>query len=332
MTVGNHACLLHKNAVVIDGHCDTVHLFSGSKGPYVFGERNKIGHIDLPRLQEGGVKLQFFALCIEPEHKSCGALRRTLTLIEHFWRVMGNYNESVTVVQSSDDINTGLKQHKLSVILALEGAEALESREILHIFHRLGLRCVGLTWNHRNLLADGVGVGASAGGMTELGREMVREMNKLGILVDASHLAPRGFYDLLEIAAVPIVVTHANAAGLCPHPRNLSDDQLRALRDTGGVIGINFYPPFVCEDGHADMNRLLDHFCYIAERFGTEILGIGSDFDGISKAVTGLDDVSKLPLVTAGLLKRGFTDEEVSMILGGNFLRVIQKNFDTREC
>jgi membrane dipeptidase len=318
--------MLHREAVVVDGHCDTIHLFRGIRGPYVFEHKNVVGHVDLPRLREGGVDIQFFALYIEPEYKPYSALVRTLTLMEHFWREMGKHTDSVKVIQSVNDLNHSIDNRKLGVVMALEGAEGLESTEILHMLHRLGLRSVGLTWNQRNQLADGVGVGESAGGLTSFGKEMVREMNSLGILVDAAHVATRGFNDILDVSTSPIVVTHANAYGVCPHRRNLSDEQLKALRDAGGVVGLTFYPPFVHESGEAGLEELLDHFCYIAQRFGSDILGLGADFDGISRSVTGLEDVSKLPMLTKGLIQRGFSESEVKKILGENFLRVLRSN------
>jgi len=319
---------LHREAVVIDAHCDTVRLFNAINTPYHFGQRNNVGHLDLPRLIEGGVKIQFFALYVEQEYKTCAALKRTLILMEHFLHEMGKHTGSVKVIKSWHDLEEALADGKLGAIFALEGAEALENVEILHILYRLGLRSVGLTWNERNMLADGVGAGRNPGGLTALGREMVREMNQLGILVDAAHLAPRGFCELLTESSLPVIVTHANAAGICCHKRNLSDDQLRLLRDNEGVVGLTFYPPFIADSAACGIESLLDHFCYIAERFGVSILGLGSDYDGISTVVTGLDDVSMLPNLTAALLRRGFSSQEVREILGENFLRVIKKNLE----
>lgn len=319
---------LHRDAVVVDAHCDTVLLFNGMKELYQFGQRSEVGHLDLPRLREGGVNVQFFALYVEPEYKASAAINRTLTLREHFLFEMGKHTENVTVIKSWHDLETSLTKNRLGAILALEGAEALENVEILNIFYRLGLRSVGLTWNQRNMLADGVAAGRNPGGLTDLGREMVREMNRLGILVDAAHLAPRGFCELLEESSLPIVVTHANAAGICAHRRNLSDDQLRLLRDNDGVVGLTYYPPFVNLTVACGLESLLDHFCYIADRFGVNILGLGSDYDGIPNVVNGLEDVTKLPKLTAALLQRGFSPKEVKLILGENFLRVIKKNFE----
>lgn len=322
-----HAQNLHRDAVVVDGHCDTVHLFYGLKGPYRFGAENAVGHVDLPRLRKGGVDVQFFALCVERRFKPCSALRRALVLLEIFSREMDENKDSVTVVLDKKGLHEALLAGKLAAVLTLEGGDPLEGEiEILHLFYKLGLRGLGLTWNERNGLADGVDVGSSSGGLTDLGRRVVMEMNRLGMLVDAAHLAERGFYELLELSTSPVIVSHANAAGVCSHRRNLTDDQLRALRDHGGVVGMTFYPPFVTGRAEAKLEDLLDHFCYVAERFGTDLLGLGSDFDGIPQALPELGDVSALPNLTEGLLRRGFSDMEVRLILGGNFLRVLEKN------
>lgn len=315
----------HREAVVVDAHCDTVHLFRGIKGPYAFGEANDVGHVDLPRLLQGGVDLQFFALFTEAEYKPCGALGRALYLLEHFHREMGKVKEKVKLIRTRSDLENSLSGNQLGALLTLEGGEPLESGlEILQVFYRLGLRGAGLTWDQRNALADGVGVGKAAGGLTKQGRAIVREMNRLGMVVDAAHMAPRGFYDVLEISEAPVVVTHANIAGVHPHERNITDCQLRALRDHGGVLGLTFLPMFINGEREAGLDSLLDHYCYAAERFGPEILGIGADYDGITETVTGLENVSLLPLLTKGLFARGFSMAEVSGILGGNFLRVLR--------
>ncbi|MGI6658261.1 MAG: dipeptidase [Dethiobacteraceae bacterium] len=316
--------LTSNNLYIVDGHCDTVYHFRHTE-EYNFAQRNERGHIDLPRLQEGGVALQFFALFIEPEFKPYQTVTRVLQLAEHFLAEMEKNCAHVQIVKTQQDLDDARAQRKLAALMTLEGAEPLEGGvEILHILYRLGLRGVGLTWNQRNGLADGVGVGAGAGGLTELGKDMVREMNRLGIIVDGAHLAPRAFYDLLETSNKPVVITHANAYQLCAHPRNLTDEQLRALRDQGGVIGLTFFPTFIVEQGPASLADLLDHFCYIADRFGTELLGVGADYDGIESTVTELPDVSKLPLLVKGLQDRGFTEKEVRQIMGENFLRIVR--------
>jgi membrane dipeptidase len=314
---------LHRQAVVVDAHCDTVRLLRGSSGRYSFKQRNRSGHLDWPRLLEGGVDLQLFAVCVAPFKTGCGALSRALTMLESFHRMLEDNGDEPVLVLDRAALSDCESRGKPAVMLTVEGGEPLEGRvEVLHILYRLGVRGFGLTWNDRNLLADGVGVGRSAGGLTAFGRRVVKELNRLGMIVDAAHLARRAYFELLDASATPVIVSHANAAAVSNHRRNLDDEQLSALREQGGVVGLSFYPPFVSGRKDAALDDLLDHFCYIAERFGVEMLGLGSDYDGIPSTVTGLEDVSRLPVLTASLLERGFTEDEVRMVLGGNFMRV----------
>ncbi len=323
---------LHQQSIVADGHCDTVHLFRRRQGGYDFALDNSIGHVDLPRLHRGGINIQCFAVCVEQNYKPCGALKRTLSLFEHFLQVMEENKDKVAIIRDRNGLDEALAGRKLASLLTVEGGEALEGNlDVLYSLYRLGMRGMGLTWNDRNELADGVGVGSAAGGLTQFGRSVVREMNRLGIMVDASHLSPRSYYDVLEHSATPVVVTHANASGVYAHRRNLDDDQLRALRDQGGVIGICFYPRFISSPQNTGIESLLDHFSYIAHHFGVGMLALGSDFDGIDEVITGLEDVSKLPVLTAGLLGRGFSEDEVSLILGGNFMKVLGKILPERQ-
>ncbi|HHX75309.1 MAG TPA: membrane dipeptidase [Firmicutes bacterium] len=310
---------------IADGHCDTVHLFA--REDYQFGRRNTKGHLDLCRLREGGVKLQFFALFIEPEYKPYQALQRALQLAGHLLREINKHREEIVLVKTIKDLEECLQWPKIAALMALEGGEPLEGgTEIVEVFYRLGLRCVGLTWNQRNGLADGVGVGRAAGGLTKAGKILVRSLHRLGIVVDAAHLAPRSFYDLLETAEKPVFVSHANAKALCAHPRNLDDEQLRALREQGGVMGMSFYPGFIAQNNTATLEHLLDHFCHVAEVAGVEILALGSDFDGIETVLPELPDVTCLPVLVEGLQRRGFSPTEVQAILGGNVLKLVRSN------
>lgn len=311
---------------VVDGHCDTIRWFMEPRDVYDFGRLNEVGHLDLPRMVEGGVKLQFFALCLEPQFKPWGALRRAMTYTNRFYRVLSEHREHVKLIDSAEALKELGSAGYIGALLSLEGGEPLEgSLDVLDIFFRLGYRAVGLAWNDRNELADGVGVGASAGGLTKLGKAVVRRMNQLGMVVDAAHLAPRSFYDVLECSSSPVLVSHANVRALCPHPRNLDDDQLKALKERGGVVGMTFYPPFIKEDGQAELEHLLEHFCYVAEKYGVEMLGIGSDFDGIKQAVAGLEDASRYGCLAEGLKRRGFTAADIKKIMGENILSLLGK-------
>ncbi len=314
---------LHKSTIVFDAHCDTLHdVLAGKRR---LGERSRKGHLDLPRLREGGVTAQIFALFPGREYLSHGAARRALCLLEAFYQEMEANPNALTLATSASDIERAKEEGKVAAIMGLEGAEALEGElGLLRIFYRLGVRNVGLTWNYRN--RAGYGVKSEDKGLTEFGVELVRELNRLGVMIDVAHLAPTGVRDVLAISEAPVIASHANAKALCPHRRNLSDELLESIAEKGGVVGVTFVPSFLDPDEHhASLERVLDHIDHMVKVMGVDHVGLGSDFDGFSGQTRGLEDVTKLPGITAGLLKRGYGEEEVRKILGGNFLRVFRQ-------
>jgi membrane dipeptidase len=256
-------------------------------------------------------------------------------------------SEALAVVRSAADLDAGLASGRIGLLLHLEGCRPLMgSLAGLHELYELGIRSAQITWNGANELGDGVGV-ASPGGLTPLGRDVVRELQRLGGLVDISHLAPRGVEDVLELAERPIVASHANAARVQPHPRNLTDGQIRAVAQTGGVVGLCFAPPFIGLP--ATLDRLLDHADHVAALVGADHLALGPDFvemalpmmladmgtdplygvteDGSPDWAVfpeGLRSVETLPLLTAGLLARGWSEHDAAKVLGGNALRVLR--------
>ncbi len=314
------------NEGVVDAHCDTVHYFTELKDVYDFTQKNTIAQLDLPRMDTGGIKVQFFALYIEPEYKPGNALKRCLQLLDCFYQTVKPCEDRLEVVYNYSDLLRVNKEGKIAAILTVEGGEALEGDlGVLRMLYRLGIRGLGLTWNQRNEIADGVGERETGGGLTRFGKKVVKEMNDLGMIIDLSHISPKGFYDVLKTTTSPVIVSHANAKKICAHARNLTDEQLKALRENGGVVGLTFYPDFI-HDKNPDLNILLDHFVYISEVAGIDHLGIGSDFDGMQgKTLKGLTDVSCLPSLIQGLLARGFKEKDLQKVLYENFLRVIKE-------
>jgi membrane dipeptidase len=226
----------------------------------------------------------------------------------------------------------------------LEGASPLQQNdEALAKLFELGVRSVGLTWNARNAAADGVGV-ESPRGLSTWGRDLVRELGRLGILLDVAHLAEPGFWDLIECAISPVLATHANSAQVYPHARNLSDDQIRAIRGTGGLVGVCFFPSFV--DETPSIAKVIDHVDHLLEVGGSDAVAIGGDYIDFARDLIvsdmlwpseagkheapdwrfppGLEDVSLLPNLTAAMFERGYAESKVAAILGGNALRVLQ--------
>jgi len=180
-----------------------------------------------------------------------------------------------------------------------------------------------LTWNHRNEIADGVFDRRTKGGLTRFGVEVIQEMNRLNMLIDVSHLSEAGFWDVLEVSRKPVMASHSNCRRICDSPRNLSDDQIKSLAGAGGVMGLCFVPDFV-HLSEPSLDKLIDHVDHVTELAGIDCLGLGSDFDGFEAALPGLEDVSRLPALTEGLLHRGYSTEAIQKILGGNFLRLLK--------
>lgn len=306
---------------IVDGHCDT--LWAAPKQNRALHERSGRGHLDLPRLLEAGVFVQFFALFSDPDHRKNGFTPEALAMVEHFHQAVEDSRGLLRPLLWREDLE---EPHTQSVygLLSIEGAEPIHGRiDLLRAFFRLGVRAMGLTWNYRNEVADGQLDSVSGGGLTRQGIAVVSEMERLGMLIDCSHLSDAGFWDLLEHTTGPVVASHSNARALCPHLRNLTDEQMQALADRGGVIGINFLPDFLRADGAATVADVIRHIEYISGRIGPSAVGLGSDYDGISRTPTGLEDCTKLPVIAEELLRLGYRESDVRAIMGGNFLRVL---------
>lgn len=249
------------------------------------------------------------------------SLMRSMELLDAFYRELGENKERVVLATTAAEVVNAKKDGRVSAMLAIEGGEAIEGNlAALRMLHRLGVRLFGLTHNYRNKIADGMGEARTGSGLTEFGVELIGELNRLGIIVDVSHLSDLGFWDVVEVSKDPIIASHSNARGLCDHLRNLTDDQVKAVAERGGVVGVNFYPEVVHEE--ATLGRVLDHFDYLV---GADHVGIGSDYDGMRQPPAGLEDVSKMPNITRGLVSRGYSEDEIVKILGGNFLRVFKE-------
>lgn len=307
---------------IADGHCDSI-------GDYLAGKRNlrsstAEGHWDLAKAGHADIRLQFLAAYIESEYKPHLATLRGLELLEAAFRFIHENKDRVFLVESKNDLRKIGSGKSLGIVLSVEGGEILgESLFMLDIIHRLGVRNIGLTWNQRNAIGDGVGETNSKSGLSDFGVKVIRRMNDLGILVDVSHLNEHGFWDVLEISSKPITASHSCARNVCDHPRNLTDKQLKALAENKGVVGINFCPDFLNRNGIADIDDVVRHICHIADTAGVDTIGFGSDFDGIPVVPLGLENAGMLPLLLEKLEASGFNQEEMAKICHGNFLRVL---------
>ena len=345
---------------VIDGHNDTLlnlHLPRRSKGRSFF-ERSTVGHIDLPRAREGDFGGGFFA-CFVPNRKADGWSEETATVLsEGGYEVAGappvdpSYARALAdmlasrlsrletesgsrleIVRTAGEIETCLREGKIAAILHFEGAENLgHAPGSLEETYEKGLRSLGLVWSRPNAYAHGVpfrfpSPPDTGPGLTEAGKSLVRQCNRLGVLVDLSHLNERGFWDVARIAEAPLVATHSNAHAICPASRNLTDEQLDAIRDSDGMVGVNFAVAFLREDGgeseDTPLETVVRHVDYLVERVGIDRVGFGSDFDG-AKVPKDIGDVSGLPNLLTALNDAGYNEAELRKLAHENWIRVLR--------
>ncbi len=322
------AMRLHKEAVVVDTHCDTLMQFLMQPyrmpPPRKLGEKADRGHIDLPRMIEGGVTCQTFAVYTGRRAFVPEATQVALQMVDKFYSEI-EANDGIVAVASHDEIVDAKKKGLVCGLLALEGAEPLMGEiALLRVFYRLGVRMLSFAWNYRTPFADGLNAKRAESKLPELGVQALKEMERLGMIFDVSHLADTVFWDVADVMKGPFIASHSNCRAVCDHPRNLTDDMIRALADHGGVMGMNFAPAFVDKD-KATVEKMVDHVDHIVDLVGPDHVGLGSDFDGIGSTPEGLEDVSKMPNMTRVMVKRGYSDEDILKILGGNHLRVFKQ-------
>jgi len=234
-------------------------------------------------------------------------------------------NKGIVKVRSYDEIIEANRTGNVAALLSIEGAEPLMGDlGVLRIFYKLGVRMLSFTWNWRTPFADGLSAKRAESKLTDLGIKALLEVERLGIVFDVSHLSDSCFWDVVDVKRGPFIASHSNCRVVCDHQRNLTDDMIKALADHGGVMGMNFAPAFV-DKKKATVERLVDHIDHIVDLVGIDHVGLGSDFDGIGSTPEGLEDVTKMPNITRELVRRGYTDEDIEKVLGGNHLRVFEE-------
>lgn len=313
---------------VIDAHCDV--LAKLLTNPDLGFDRDEPGlDVTLPRLRQAGVSLQCFAVWL-PEALGAPDFRHLQTGAELFWeRIVGQ--AGLKAIRTAEDLQAAADDARPAALLAVEGADALNGgMERLRTLFALGVRCLGLTWNYANWAADGVAE-PRKGGLTIKGKQLVKECNDLGMIIDVSHLSERGFWEVDEQSGRPFVATHSNVLELCGHPRNLHKRQIARIGERGGVIGINFYPPFLKADAEATIDDVVRHIEQACEWGGPRAVGLGSDFDGIGRKVAGLENPSGFAALAEALAKR-FADEQVERILYRNWYEFFVTALPKSEC
>lgn len=377
---------LHFNTIVADGHNDSVGRIVDSG--LNLAERLPDGHIDLPRLFEGNLKLPFFAAWVDPQYISNGphgsdqSAERVDAMIDAIAKLIRDNPDKLGQAENTRRAQEIIASGKIAIAMGIEGGHAIEDRlELLDHFAARGIRYMTLTWNNSTNWATSAlaEVDTSAAlpfrGLTAFGKQVIRRMNELGMMVDVSHVGAQTFWDALATTNKPVIASHSSVHRLCPHFRNLRDEQIKAVAKNRGVILINFYAGFLDSTYHSRLaafhethrteyeairlsvqaqdsivleyrvnslmqerfgdeleqlrppfSVLIDHIDYVARLVGPDYVGLGSDFDGITALPQEIDDVTDLPRITKALQERGWSDEAIRKILGGNLLRVWRAN------
>lgn len=361
--VSEKAKRVHAAAFVFDGHNDLPWRLR-KDGDVAFGKldiakRLETGQTDIPRLRDGGVKAQFWSVYIPSEHADPA---RTVTeQIDLVHRMVERYPDAFEMAYSADDVERIIKTGKIASLIGIEGGVAIEDDLAqLRAFARLGARYMTLTHNKTLAWADAATDTARHDGLSEFGERVVKEMNRLGMLVDISHVSPATMADAIRVSKAPVIASHSSAFAKCPSPRNVPDDILKAVARNRGVVMVNFYSGFIVPEGAlmvrdaraklraehpepADFARamekwfdthkiprgtvsdVVDHIDHIVKVAGIDHVGLGGDYDGVTSVPVGLEDVASYPRITEELLKRGYSETDIAKILGGNALRAFRE-------
>jgi membrane dipeptidase len=361
---------LHAEAIVLDTHVDTTPWFEDPE--WHFDERHDTGHVDLPRLREGGVDAVFWSIYLGPTEGEGRAIREAVLRMDAVHELVRRHPEDLALATSVQGVRDAVASGRIACLMGIEGGHIIEdSLPALRTFYRLGARYMTLTHSFHTSWADSSGTNEAPepvhDGLTPFGEDVVREMNRLGMMVDVSHVSDDTFLDVLRVTRAPVIASHSSARAIADHPRNLSDAMLRALGENGGAVMINFYSGYVDADLVAPIRQIfrdlgpsiaalrerhagdphgrrrafrdlmrgrtipqtsldvvLDHIDHALRVAGPGHVGLGADWDGVASMPRGLDDVSRLPALTEGLLARGHSPEVVRGVLGANFLRVME--------
>lgn len=280
-------------------------------------------NLSLPRLIRGNVGIQCLAICVHPnEKKSCFA--QGMQLINHYDHLCHNI-DALSPIKNTHDIEKTIELHKIGVMLTLEGADMLDSEfNNIDILYEKGVRMFAFTWNNSNFLSGGIGENKQ--GLTSQGFKMIKKCEDLGIIIDVSHISEQGFWEIAENSHKPFIASHSNARALCDHKRNLSDKQLCAIKKCNGTVGINFYPPFLCDSGTASVDDIIIHIEYIAALIGTEHISIGSDFDGTDNDLPkGMEHPGKFQSIPNRLARLNYTQHQIDSICHLNMIRIFNE-------
>ena len=351
---------LHRGALVVDAHSDVTEAVRYEQ--YDLGIRHQDHHEDIPRMREGGLSGEFLSIFVQPgRFRAEQFFDEAQTQIDAVRKAVAAHPGELALARTAREVRENARRGLISILLGVEGAHMLlpgteeEQLDHLRVFAFQGVRYLTLTWATTNPVGGSSGDEGETQGLTDLGRRVIAELEKLGVMVDLAHASDPLFWDALRAAKKPVLVSHSSSRALTNHPRNLTDAQLTAVARNGGAACVNFSRGFIDDAfrkaaipvanrtrdlrtserrkafvaaGLPDVpvERLLDHVEHMVAVAGADHVCLGSDFDGVPMLPVGLEDVSKLPVITAGLLRRGMPRPEVEKILGLNLLRVLEAN------
>ena len=368
--IAERARKLHFSSIVLDTHDDTTQRFFTKD--FDLGKRNPDGHIDIPRMREGGMNAIFFSIWIDGRIMGPPAVQKALDQIDAVHENVIKYSQDMVFCRTAEEVRRAHAQGKIAALIGVEGGHMIGNDiRVLRMFGDLGVRYMTLSHFYNDEWADSSTDKPAHNGLTEYGKEIVREMNRQGIMVDISHVSDKTFYDALEVSKAPLIASHSSCRALCNHVRDMSDDMIKALAAKGGVIQINYEKSFIdqaykdasdkvsggvvgqlnqlekdCNNDqecvnrklselqkqmiaegklpHVSWERIIDHIDHAAKLVGADHVGLGSDFDGATMP-EGMDDCTHLPQITEALMRRGYKDDDIRKILGGNLLRVMEQ-------
>ena len=360
-------------APLIDGHNDLPYQYEERAKDHlaqidIRQDQSKLApplHTDIPRLRAGHAGAEFWSVYVPTSLKGADAVRAVLEQIDVVYRIDETYPDTFELARTADDVMRIHRAGKIASLIGVEGGHSIgNSLAVLRQLYNLGARYMTITHSDNDDFADSATADPVHNGLTPFGKQVIGEMNRLGMLVDLSHVAPKTMNDVLDVTAAPVIFSHSSARALVDHPRNVPDDVLRRLKDNDGVVMVSFVPTFSSEKARArdaahdaeearlktlyrgqpertkaelakweaanpapraTISDVADHVDHIAQIAGVTHIGLGTDFDGITSTVEGLDNVSKYPALFAELIRRGYTDEQLEGIAGLNVLRVMRK-------
>uniref|UniRef100_UPI003AAF3493 dipeptidase 1 n=1 Tax=Centroberyx gerrardi TaxID=166262 RepID=UPI003AAF3493 len=288
-------------------------------------------HTNIPKIKEGRLGAQFWSAYVPCDTQYKDAVRQTLEQIDVVHRMCQKYPETFMFATSSQDIMEAFRQNKTASLIGVEGGHSLDSSlGTLRTMYHLGVRYLTLTHSCNtpwadNWLVDTGSEPSEHNGLSSFGKQLIVEMNRLGMLIDLAHVTVRVMNQVLNMSAAPVIFSHSSAYSVCPHKRNVPDEILRKVSEKQGIVMVNFYNDYVTCSQTANLSNVADHFDHIKKVAGASIIGFGGDYDGVTRVPEGLEDVSKVPALVAELLRRGWTDDEVKSALGNNLLRVLSE-------